>query len=282
MSQALRNRLIWYIDIFIYVDVIYPTVYFLKMWQIPLKPLTHKYKLHLNARSKQDKYTKPLSNGRFARFLLLRYINERRSLGCECNGRMSLRTWKISDSNLGQYIGYPEIFLNPSTWLRLFVFGATAPHWARASSVTKFLDHTQRCAAISRAPLDEWSARRRDLYLTTHNTHNRQISMLLVGFETKTSAEERPQTYALDRAATGAGNEVSTAPDWTTAASVRILSNGRRMYCHIKTVVVWAVGNVATEMESHSGDQVFWIFSSFHTLVLLITCLLCPSTQLNL
>ena len=31
-----------------------------------------------------------------------------------------------------------------------------------------------RRATIGRIPLDEWSARRRDLYLTTHNTHNRQ------------------------------------------------------------------------------------------------------------
>jgi len=30
---------------------------------------------------------------------------------------------------------------------------------------------------IGRTPLDEWSARRRDLYLTTRNTHNRQTSM---------------------------------------------------------------------------------------------------------
>ena len=52
-------------------------------------------------------------------------------------------------------------------------------------------------------PLDEWSARRRDLYLTTHNTHNRQTSMPPVGFEPTISAGERPQTYALDRAATG-------------------------------------------------------------------------------
>ena len=40
-----------------------------------------------------------------------------------------------------------------------------------------FLDHTQRHTTVSRTPLDEWSARRRDLYLTTHNTHNRQTSM---------------------------------------------------------------------------------------------------------
>ena len=47
-----------------------------------------------------------------------------------------------------------------------------------------FLDHTQRRTTVGRTPLDEWSARRRDLYLTTHNTHNRQISMPPVGFET--------------------------------------------------------------------------------------------------
>ena len=46
-----------------------------------------------------------------------------------------------------------------------------------------FLDHTQRRSAVGRSPLDEWSARRRDLYLTTHDTHNRQISMPPVGFE---------------------------------------------------------------------------------------------------
>ena len=68
-----------------------------------------------------------------------------------------------------------------------------------------FLDHTQRRNTVGRTPLDEWSARRRDLYLTTHNSHNRQIFMLPVGFEPTISAGERPQTYALDRAATGTG-----------------------------------------------------------------------------
>ena len=59
----------------------------------------------------------------------------------------------------------------------LFAFGATTPQWARASSFRKFLDHTQRRLAIGRTPLDEGSVRRRDLCLTTHNTHNRQTSM---------------------------------------------------------------------------------------------------------
>ena len=42
--------------------------------------------------------------------------------------------------------------------------------------------------------------RRRDLYLTTLNTHNRQTSMPPVGFEPTIPAGERPKTYALDRA----------------------------------------------------------------------------------
>ena len=74
-----------------------------------------------------------------------------------------------------------------------------------ASSFLRFLYHTQRRIIVGRTPLDEWSAPRRDLYLTTHNTHNRQTSMPPVGFEPTISAGERPQTYALDRAATGTG-----------------------------------------------------------------------------
>jgi len=45
-----------------------------------------------------------------------------------------------------------------------------------ASSFLRFLDHTRRRTTIGRTPLDEWSARCRDLYLITHNTHNRQHS----------------------------------------------------------------------------------------------------------
>jgi hypothetical protein len=68
---------------------------------------------------------------------------------------------------------------------------------------SRFLDHTQRRATVGRTPLGEWSIRRRDLYLTTHNTLNRQTSMSPVGFEPRISAGERPKTYALDGAATG-------------------------------------------------------------------------------
>ena len=76
-----------------------------------------------------------------------------------------------------------------------------------ASSFLRFLDHTQRRTTVGRTSLDEWSARRRDLYLTTHNTHNRKTSMPPVGFEPTTSAGEWSQTYALDRTATGTGHQ---------------------------------------------------------------------------
>jgi hypothetical protein len=77
------------------------------------------------------------------------------------------------------------------------------PTRVMTSSFLKFLDHTQQRTTVGKTPLDEWSARCRDLYLTTHNTHNRQTSTPPVKFELTISAGERPQTYALERTATG-------------------------------------------------------------------------------
>ena len=73
--------------------------------------------------------------------------------------------------------------------------GPRSPHY-RSFMIT--LRHT----TLGRYPLDEWSARRRDLYLTTHNTHNRQTSTPPAEFEPKFPASEWPQTHAFDGAAT--------------------------------------------------------------------------------
>jgi hypothetical protein len=54
-------------------------------------------------------------------------------------------------------------------------------------------------------PLDDRSARNRDLFLTTHKTNKGQTSMPPEGFEPAIPASERPQTHALDRAVTGIG-----------------------------------------------------------------------------
>jgi len=85
----------------------------------------------------------------------------------------------------------------------IFVYWRYNPLWvcilqlssgAIASSRTRFLDHTQRRAIFGRTHLDEWSVRRRDLYLTTHNTHNRQTSMPPGGIQT----HDRSRRAAVD------------------------------------------------------------------------------------
>jgi hypothetical protein len=72
---------------------------------------------------------------------------------------------------------------------------------AMASSFLRFLDHTQRRTTVGRTPLDEWSAGRRDLYLTTRNTHLKHPPP--ARFEPGISAQERTQNYTLDHEATG-------------------------------------------------------------------------------
>jgi hypothetical protein len=66
-------------------------------------------------------------------------------------------------------------------------------------------DHTQAHTTVGRTPLEEGSARHRDLYLTTQTLYKRQTSMPPVRFEPTIPASPRPQTYALDRAAIAIG-----------------------------------------------------------------------------
>ena len=51
----------------------------------------------------------------------------------------------------------------------------TAVYRALASSRTRLLDHIQRRNTVGRTPLNERSVRRRDLYLTTHNSQQTNI-----------------------------------------------------------------------------------------------------------
>jgi hypothetical protein len=65
--------------------------------------------------------------------------------------------------------------------------------------------HTQtRIHTLGRILLDEWSAHRKDLYIT-HNTHSSQTSILPAGFEPVIPASVRQQAYSVDHAATGKG-----------------------------------------------------------------------------
>jgi hypothetical protein len=143
------------------------------------------------------------------------YRNARGWIGASGERRRRLTSWNIDGPQFCSGAGiFPSLlFLNTSPLHhspcrpKFVVFGAAAPppQWARDSSFMRFVDHTQRCTTVSKNLLDEWSARRRKLYLTTHNTHNRETSMQRVGSEPTISRDERPQTYAFDRAATGIG-----------------------------------------------------------------------------
>jgi hypothetical protein len=59
------------------------------------------------------------------------------------------------------------------------------------------LDHTQTHTTVGRTPLDEGSARRRDLYLTTQTLTRDKHPCPPVGFKPTIPASARPQTYAL-------------------------------------------------------------------------------------
>jgi hypothetical protein len=86
--------------------------------------------------------------------------------------------------------------------LIFFFHGATTPSGPGPPHYRGFTI-TLRHTTLGRTLLDGRSARRRDLYPTTLNTHKRQISMLPGRFEPSIPAREGPQTHALDRAATG-------------------------------------------------------------------------------
>jgi hypothetical protein len=102
----------------------------------------------------------PVSNGRFVELLA---HNSRLS-------RFSLYS-KLYNSVITFLLIYSAIYTffpmarQPLGGLGLLIF--------RGFTITHIFRHT----TLGRTPLDEWSTRRRDLYLTTHNNHKRQTFM---------------------------------------------------------------------------------------------------------
>jgi len=66
-------------------------------------------------------------------------------------------TWLLNRTCSSKII--PQVYPPPPS------FGTTALSGPKSPLFTRFLDHTQRRTTVGRTPLDEWSARRRDLYL---------------------------------------------------------------------------------------------------------------------
>jgi hypothetical protein len=83
-------------------------------------------------------------------------------------------------------------------WWPIYVYiwlwrnGPSGPRPSHNRGLTITLRHT----TLGRITLDEWSARRRDLYLTKYNTNKRQTSMSPARFEPAFPTSERPQTHA--------------------------------------------------------------------------------------
>ena len=69
-----------------------------------------------------------------------------------------------------------------------------------------FEDTHWHFTTFGRTLLDQWSARSRDLYLTTHNIHKRQIPMPTAEYVPIVLTRERPQIHALDSTAAGIGD----------------------------------------------------------------------------
>ena len=108
----------------------------------------------------------------------------------------------------------PCIYFFPPMAPQQPLLGSGPPHyWG--------LTITFRHTTLSRTPLEEGSVRRRDLYLTTHNTYKRQTSMTPAGFEPTIPARERQQTYTLRRAATGIGPFAVFVPFSFLPASIK-------------------------------------------------------------
>jgi len=84
------------------------------------------------------------------------------------------------------------------SFLYLLIVGMVGYFCIWSLSMTHTYTHTH---TLGRTPLDEGSARRRDLYLTTQDTHKKQTAMRPAGLELAIPAGERPQTHVLDGAA---------------------------------------------------------------------------------
>ena len=78
---------------------------------------------------------------------------------------------------------------------------------ARVSSLSRLHSDTHSDNHHTRYDLSGWViARRRELYLTKHNYHNRHTTIPQPAFEPAIPTSEHLQTHAFDRTATGIGN----------------------------------------------------------------------------
>ena len=133
-----------------------------------------------------------------------------------------------------------SIMLGSNCWQKKFLNHLVHKNWQRNSLIVvnynKFFlgqqplvgqvlltigdswSHSVTHTTPSWTPLNEWSAWCTDLYLTTHNTQKRQMSMPLAGFKSTTPARKRPQTHNLDWPL---GQEMFTAANYCFVLNIQ-------------------------------------------------------------
>jgi hypothetical protein len=106
-----------------------------------------------------------------------------------------------------------------------------------------------RHTTLGTTPLDEWSARRRDLYLTTHNTHNRQTSMPPGGIRTHNPSKQA-----------AADPRLRPLGHWDRLSSTYIDLNMRKShtlqfrYCYNFAKTSWRDGEPTVHRQHHAAN----------------------------
>ena len=108
--------------------------------------------------------------------------------------------------NAGDRREFPAMELGFSQNITISI-ALKAPSGPRASRCPYFTI-TLRHTTLGRTHLDEWSARRTDLYLATHNTQKDKTSIPTMRFEPAIPGSERTQTHTLDSVAARVGTKI--------------------------------------------------------------------------
>ena len=100
------------------------------------------------------------------------------------HSKISLNTALIYIPNYSPTFSFFLSFFLNLTSVYLIIIGVEGYFCTWLHSIIYIYTHTH-----GRTPLDEWSARRRDLCLPTHNTHKRQTSMTPGGIRTRSPSK---------------------------------------------------------------------------------------------
>jgi len=114
-------------------------------------------------------------------------------------GLLYLETSVTTPPQTGRHIPVGHHKRNPDIISYKWLDSANGPRPHHCWGSANTLRHIQ----IGRTPLDEWSARLRDHYLTKHITHKTETAIPPVGLEPAIPASERTQTHAVDSSANG-------------------------------------------------------------------------------